>query len=87
METECRNVGPSSDKSEKQRLWTSLLEAGLIDIPADDVPDRIKEAKAVVMGRLGELLQLKNNVQERESAAHSLATLKKLEKTLSRTAK
>jgi hypothetical protein len=40
-----------------------------------------------VMGRLGELLQLKSNIQERESAAHSLATLKKLEKTLSRTAK
>jgi hypothetical protein len=78
-------VCPSGEKSDKQRLWTSLLEAGLIDIPADDVPDRIKEAKAVVIGRLGELLQLKSNVQERESAAHSLATLKKLETTVSRT--
>lgn len=87
METECRNVCPSGEKSDKQRLWISLLEAGLIDIPADDVPDRIKEAKAVVMGRLGELLQLQSNIQERESAAHSLATLKKLETTLSRTAK
>jgi hypothetical protein len=87
METECRNVCPSGDKSDKQRLWISLLEAGLIDIPAADVPDRIKEAKAVVMARLGELLQLKSNIQERESAAHSLATLKKLETTLSRTAK
>lgn len=87
METECRNVGPSGEKSEKQRLWISLLEAGLIDIPADDISDRIKEAKAAVMGRLGELLQLKSNIQERESAAHSLATLKKLETTLSRTAK
>ena len=78
---------PSGEKSDKQRLWTSLLEAGLIDIPADDVPDRIKEAKAVVIGRLGELLQLKSNVQERESAAHSLATLKKLETTLMQTAR
>jgi hypothetical protein len=80
-------VCPSGEKSDKQRLWTSLLEAGLIDIPADDVPDRIKEAKAVAIGRLGELLQLKSNVQERESAAHSLATLKKLETTVSRTTK
>ncbi len=78
---------PSGEKSEKQRVWTSLLEAGLIDIPPDDFPDRVKEAKAVVMGRLGELLQLKSNIQERESAAHSLATLKKLETTLSRSAK
>jgi hypothetical protein len=80
-------VCPSGEKSDKQRLWTSLLEAGLIDIPADDVPDRIKEAKAVVIGRLGELLQLKSNVQERESTAHSLATLKKLETTVSLTSK
>jgi len=80
-------VCPSGEKSDKQRLWTSLLEAGLVDISADDVPDRIREAKAVVIGRLGELLQMKGNVQERESAAHSLATLKKLETTLSRTAK
>lgn len=78
-------MGP--EHSDKQRLWASLSEAGLIDIPSDDVPHRIKEAKAVVMGRLGELLQLKSNHQERESAAHALATLKKLETTVSRPAR
>jgi hypothetical protein len=80
-------VCPSSEKSEKQRLWRSLLEAGLIDIPPDHFADRVKEAKAVVMGRLGELLHVKSNIQERESAAHSLATLKKLETTLMQSAK
>lgn len=58
---------PSNEKSEKERVWKSLLEVGLIDILPDDFPDRIKEAKAVVMGRLGELLQTKVNIQERES--------------------
>jgi hypothetical protein len=60
-------VCPSNEKSEKERVWKSLLEVGLIDILPDDFPDRIKEAKAVVMGRLGELLQTKVNIQERES--------------------
>ena len=60
-------MGPSNEKSEKERVWKSLLEVGLIDILPDDFPDRIKEAKAVVMGRLGELLQTKVNIQERES--------------------
>ena len=58
---------PSNEKSEKERVWKSLLGVGLIDILPDDFPDRIKEAKAVVMGRLGELLQTKVNIQERES--------------------
>jgi hypothetical protein len=61
-----------------------LSEAGLIDIPPDEFAERIKEAKQVVMGRLSELLELTTDIQERESAAYSLATLKKLERTVSR---
>jgi hypothetical protein len=61
-----------------------LSEAGLIDIPPDEFAERIKEAKRVVMGRLGELLEVTTDIQERDSAAYSLATLKKLERTVSR---
>lgn len=72
-------------ESEKERLWKVLSEAGLIDIPPDEFAERIKEAKHVVIGRLGELLELTTDVQERESVAISLATLGKLERTVSRT--
>lgn len=72
------------DESEKERVWRVLSEAGLIDIPPDKFAERIKEAKNVVMGRLSELLELTTDVQERDSAAYSLATLKKLERTVSR---
>ena len=75
------------EESEKERVWRLLSQAGLIDIPPDDFPERIKEAKRVVMGRLGELLEVTTNVQERESAAYSLATLKTLETTLCRSGK
>ena len=71
-------------ESEKERVWKLLSEAGLIDIPPDEFAERIKEAKQVVMGRLSELLELTTDIQERESAAYSLATLKKLERTVSR---
>ena len=72
------------EESEKERVWRVLSEAGLIDIPPDQFAKRIKEAKQVVMGRLSELLELTTDIQERESAAYSLATLKKLERTMSR---
>ena len=72
------------EESEKERVWRVLSEAGLIDIPPDEFAERIKEAKHVVMGRLSELLELTTDIQERESAAFSLATLKKLERTVSR---
>lgn len=78
-------MNPPHDESEKERVWKVLSEAGLIDIPPDEFAERIKEAKHVVIGRLGELLQLTTDVQERESAAISLATLGKLERTVSRT--
>lgn len=66
-------------KSDEQGVWSSLLEAGFLDIPPDQFVDRIKEAKHVVIGRLSELLQVKTDIRERESAACSLATLKKME--------
>ncbi|HVR24101.1 MAG TPA: hypothetical protein VMU26_12375 [Candidatus Polarisedimenticolia bacterium] len=73
------------DESEKERVWRVLSEAGLIDIPPDEFAERIKEAKRVVMGRLSELLEATTEIhQECESAAYSLATLKKLEGTVSR---
>lgn len=48
----------------------------------DEFPERIKEVKRVVTGRLGELLEMKAGVQERDSAAYSLGRLKDLETTL-----
>ena len=71
-------------ESEKQRVWKLLSEAGLIDITPDEFPERVKEAKDLVMGRLGELLERTTDIRERESAAYSLATLKRLETTLGR---
>ena len=74
----------SDEESEKERVWRVLSEAGLIDIPPDEFAERIKEAKHVVMGRLSELLEQTTDIQEREAAAYSLATLKELERTVSR---
>jgi len=50
----------------------------------DEFPEHIREIKSVVTGRLGELLEMKAGVQERESAAYSLGRLKDLETTLQR---
>jgi hypothetical protein len=57
---------------------------GLVDAERkpDDVPERIKEVKRVVTGRLGELLEVKSGPEECESAAHSLGRLKDLETSL-----
>jgi DNA-binding ferritin-like protein len=77
-------VNRPHEESEKERVWRVLSEAGLIDIPPDEFAERIKEAKHVVMGRLSELLEATTDIQERESAAYSLATLKELERTVSR---
>ena len=74
-------MGPAYE-SEKENLRSQLSEAKLIDIPAEELPARIKEVKAVVVRRLGELLELTNHLDERDSAAYSLATLKKLETTV-----
>jgi hypothetical protein len=80
-------VSRPDEESENERVWKLLSEAGLIDIPLDAFPERIKEAKDVVMARLGELLEVTTDIQERQSAAYSLATLKKLEKTMGRSEK
>jgi hypothetical protein len=80
-------VSRAYEDSEKERMWKLLSEAGLVDITLDDFPERIKQAKDVVMGRLGELLERTNQIEERESVAYSLATLKKLETTLGRSKK
>jgi hypothetical protein len=72
----------TDEDAEKQQLWRSLSEAGLVDITLDDFPERVKEAKHAVMGRLSELLEMSNQLQERRSVAHSLGTLRKLEATL-----
>lgn len=75
---------PTDEESEKEKVWKVLSEAGLIDIPPDEFAERIKEAKDAVMGRLSELLEQTNDLREREAAAYSLATLKELERTVSR---
>lgn len=69
-------------ESEKQWVRSLLSKAGLVDIPPDEFPKRINEAKNAVMERLDELLELTTDIRERDSAAYSLATLKKLEATL-----
>jgi hypothetical protein len=74
-------------ESDKQRVWSLLSKAGLVDIPPEEFPKRINEAKNAVMERLGELLEVSTDVGERDSAAYSLATLKKLEATLKREGK
>ena len=70
------------EESEKEQVWKLLSDAGLVDITLDDFPNRIKEAKHTVMGRLAELLEPATDMQERESVAYSLGTLRKLETTL-----
>jgi hypothetical protein len=71
-------------QSGKQQVWTLLSEAGLVDIPNDEFSERVKEAKKAVMNRLDELLESTTEIEERDSAAYSLATLKKLETALQR---
>ena len=71
-------------QSGKEQDWSLLSEAGLVDIPTDGFSERVKEAKKAVMDRLGQLLEATNGNEERDSAAYSLATLKKLENALQR---
>ena len=76
--------GEPDEEVKKHLLWKTLSEAGLVEIPFEELPKRISEAKQAVMGRLNQLFQLKNDVQERKSVAHSLGTLKNLETNLRR---
>jgi len=71
-----------NEQVQTQRVWKSLTEAGLLEIKLDEFPDKLKKVKRVAIGWLGELLERQNAVRERESVAHSLGTLKRLENTL-----
>lgn len=75
----------SSEEKHIQKARKSLTDAGLVEISLDQFPERIKEVCHVVMGRLGELLERKNDVNEREWVARSVGTLKRLENRLETT--
>jgi len=75
-------VTTPDDQSGKQALWKSLADAGLVEIGLDEFPKRIRDVKQTVMVRLSELLEEETDWRERESAAYSLGTLKKLESKL-----
>jgi hypothetical protein len=84
IEEDKKIVSRPDKQSEHERVWSLLLEAGFFDIPPDEFADRIKEAKHVVIARLSQLLEMATDIRERESAAYSLATLKKLETIVGR---
>jgi hypothetical protein len=67
------------DETEEQQVWRALSEAGLVEIRLEEFAERIKDVKRIVTVRLRELLDFNNRIQERESAAYSLGTLKGLE--------
>ena len=69
----------SDEETEKLQVWRVLSEAGLVEIPLDEFAERIRDVKRIVTGRLFDLLNFNTGVQERESAAYSLGTLKGLE--------
>jgi hypothetical protein len=80
---ERRALSDAQKESKKEQVWKLLSEAGLVDIRPDDFPERIKEAKGLVLRRLSELLQVKSDTEECQSTAYSLGTLTRLETTLS----
>ncbi len=69
----------SDDERDELQAWRVLSEAGLVEIRLDEFAERIRDVKRIVTGRLRELLDFNNGVQERESAAYSLGKLKVLE--------
>jgi hypothetical protein len=69
------------ESPKKAQLRSLLSEAGLLDIPIDELPKRIKQAKDSIMHRL-QLIERRDKIEERESAAYMLGTLKKLEMLL-----
>lgn len=75
----------SGEEKNIQKARKSLTDAGLVEIALDQFPERIKEVCHVAMGRLGELLERKNDVEERECVARSVGTLKRLENKLEAT--
>ncbi len=78
----------SDKETEEQEAWRVLSEAGLVEIRLDEFAERIRDVKRIVGARLHELLDFNSGVKERESAAYSLGTLKRLElKVLANTPK
>lgn len=78
----------SDEETDELQVWRALSEAGLVEIPLDEFAERIRDVKRIVTGRLFDLLNFNTGVQERESAAYSLGTLKRLElKVLANTPK
>ena len=75
----------SGEEKNIQKARKSLTDAGLVEIALDQFPERIKEVCHVAMGRLGEVLERKNDVEERECVARSVGTLKRLENKLEAT--
>ncbi len=75
-------------ETEEQEAWRALSEAGLVEIRLDEFAERIRDVKRIVGARLHELLDFNSGTKERESAAYSLGTLKRLElKVLANTPK
>ncbi|MGA7295116.1 MAG: hypothetical protein WBW53_07570 [Terriglobales bacterium] len=72
-------MSKSPEENEDQQAWRALSEAGLVEIGLDEFAERIKDVKSIVITRLRELLDFDSGMQERESAAYSLGTLKVLE--------
>ena len=69
----------SDEETEELQVWKVLSEAGLVEIRLDEFAARINDVKRVVMVRLHKLLDFNASIQECESAAYLLGTLKELE--------
>lgn len=69
----------SDEETEEQQVWRVLSEAGLVEIRLDEFAEKIRDVKRIVIERLCELLNFDTGSKERESAAYSLGTLKRLE--------
>ena len=74
-----RSMNDNEDEPDELQVWSVLREAGLVEIRLDEFAQRIRDVKHMVTGRLFDLLNINTGVQERESAAYSLGTLKGLE--------
>jgi len=72
-------VSGSDEETEELQVWKVLSEAGLVEIRLDEFAARINDVKRIVMVRLHKLLDFNARIQECESAAYLLGTLKELE--------
>ena len=72
----------SDENNKAYRRGNSLTDSGLVEIGPDQFPEKIRDVKRLAIGRLEELLQLKTGLEEQRYVAHSLGTLKRLEKAI-----